>query len=131
MYHSIFSLSKNRFRPACVASQELNELREDFSSMDVDGDGEISGEEMKKMMIEQMASLGGGSGPTQEEVEKYVAEYDIDGNKSISFEEYVSKLYNLQSVRLRHSYFNHRRCNFVPHRAESLHKEFLGQICSE
>eukprot|EP00959_Pyramimonas_sp_CCMP1952_P071512 1493528-Pyramimonas_sp.AAC.1 len=81
------------------ALKEIEEMRADFDSIDVDGSGEISSEEMRKMMVEQMGSMGGAE-PTQEDVDKLVGEYDLDGDRAISFEEYVLKLYNLQSVRV-------------------------------
>lgn len=59
------------------------EISEAFRVFDKDGDGFISGEELREVM----ASLG--ERPTDEEVEEMIQEADIDGDGQINFAEFV------------------------------------------
>jgi calmodulin len=70
--------------PAARHSGQLNDFREIFRLVDLDGGGSISPEELSELM----AMLG--ISVTKEELDDMINEIDEDGDGDISFEEFVA-----------------------------------------
>merc|ERR1719451_135252 len=72
------------------ASKGLEELRNLFDSLDKDHDGKVTGKEWGKKVKENQSLLSkyfGGS--TLKEIGSAFSRIDADGNKSLSWEEFV------------------------------------------
>lgn len=72
--------------PATVESEEY-ELREAFKSIDLDGNGTLSKDELKEMVQRTMQS-----DISEQEIEEMMNEADTDGDNEINFDEFVKIL---------------------------------------
>lgn len=81
-FHEFLTMmaSKNR-----TASAE-DEIREAFCVFDKDGNGKISADELKNVMINLGEKL------TDEELEEMIREADIDGDGEVNYEEFVKMM---------------------------------------
>lgn len=70
-----------------LGADDLQQLDAKFNKIDVDGDGEITREELR-------SSLGGGGAAapfvTESRVESFLKDMDLDGDGSLTFEELAS-----------------------------------------
>lgn len=66
-----------------ITEEELQEFREIFDLVDEDKSGEISKDELKKLMITL------GLKPTDEQIDTMMKEVDEDGSGDIDFSEFV------------------------------------------
>ena len=64
----------------------MAEFKEAFSIFDKDGDGSITGEELRASLV----SLG--REPTSDELDAMVREVDTDGNGCVDFKEFLSMM---------------------------------------
>ena len=69
-----------------LTEEQTAEFREAFALFDKDGDGTISTKELGTVMN----SLG--QKPTAAELETMIQEVDIDGNREIDFEEFLTMM---------------------------------------
>merc|ERR1712232_388057 len=69
-----------------LSAEQKAEVKEAFDLFDTDGSGAIDATELK------VAMQALGFEPTAKEVEKMVADIDIDGNATIEFEEFVEMM---------------------------------------
>merc|ERR1711865_368986 len=67
---------------------ELSVIHEDFDTLDTDGSGFIQGAELSKLLEAQF-----GHEPTQAQLAKALAQFDLNEDGQISFDEYVCWLY--------------------------------------
>jgi len=67
---------------------ELSVIRADFHLLDSDGSGFLQGTELTKLLEAQL-----GHEPTHEQVAKTLAQFDLNKDGQISFDEYVCWLY--------------------------------------
>jgi len=67
---------------------ELSVIHEDFDTLDTDGSGFIQGAELSKLLEAQL-----GHEPTHEQVAETLAQFDLNKDGQISFDEYVCWLY--------------------------------------
>ncbi|XP_068688128.1 myosin-2 essential light chain-like [Montipora capricornis] len=74
-----------------LTDREMDELRDNFGLYDTVGDGKVESSSMGQMLRSV------GLNPTQAEVEKVMREIDPQGNKRISFEEFVPVVLSLRS----------------------------------
>ena len=78
-------------KPAAVSAEGLEELRKLFDTLDKDKDGNVTGQEWGKKVKEQQELLSkyfGGS--TLQEIGSAFKRIDADGNKSLTWEEFVA-----------------------------------------
>ena len=60
------------------------EIEEQFKKLDVNGDGKIDAEELKKVLMHGDEKL------TDEEIQEIIAEFDTNGDGKISLQEFVN-----------------------------------------
>jgi len=74
-----------------LTDREMDELRDNFGLYDTVGDGKVESSNIGQVLRSV------GLNPTQAEVEKVMKEIDPNGNKRISFEEFVPVVLSLRS----------------------------------
>ena len=77
--------------PASKESDEY-ELREAFKCIDLDGNGYISREELKKIVLQTMHSE-----TDEKEIDEMMNEADLDGDGFIDYDEFVNILVEKRS----------------------------------
>ena len=77
----------------CLNSQDIKELREVFKTIDINGDGKLSNEELLKHYEIYM-----GSDHALEEVQKIMTEVDTDNNGFIDYTEFLKATLNQRTV---------------------------------
>ena len=78
-----FDQYKAIMRDKLLVDQSLSDLKEAFKILDADGSGAIDAEEFRDVM------RGLSAGFTEEEIEKMVDAADVDGDKTISEDEFI------------------------------------------
>ena len=79
----IYLSAKKKDLKATLSEDEVAEIKETFKEMDVDGNGTITSEELKKVMKEQGEML------PEVLIDVMVAMADTDGDGKINFEEFL------------------------------------------
>merc|ERR1712159_911400 len=69
-----------------LSAEQKAEVKEAFDLFDIDGSGAIDAKELK------VAMQALGFEPTQSEVDRMVADIDIDGNSTVEFGEFVEMM---------------------------------------
>ncbi|XP_036410287.1 plastin-1 [Megalops cyprinoides] len=85
-----------------ISREDLEDLREAFSKIDIDNSGYVSDFELQELFKEASFSLPGFK--VREIVEKFIAAGDTNKDERISFEEFVSIYQELKSKEVRESF---------------------------
>ena len=68
------------------SDEEISDEEEMFKKYDIDGDGFITHDELKKFVLKRHNSV------TDFEISKMIKQFDIDGDGKISYEEYQTMM---------------------------------------
>lgn len=116
-----------------LTEEQIAEYKEHFSSLDVDGDGQITAEEF-------------GFPPTEKEVEEgedfgksFIARFDIDGNGTIDFSEFVVMMVHIRkekdvkssnenSTRILREFFNKNFESEIFYNGSALELYTIGEL---
>ena len=81
--YTVFTLY---FSDAEDSDDEIGDDEEMFKQCDIDGDGFITHDELKKFVLKRHNSV------TDFEISKMIKQFDIDGDGKISYEEYQTMM---------------------------------------
>lgn len=85
--HTLSFRSISRIKELEFTEDDIMEIKHDFDSIDADGDGCITKEETRELLVRERK----GGTVSEEEVDNAMSMYDVDHNGQVSFDEYFYK----------------------------------------